>query len=288
MERTFTQDDRIRRAEEIYAKRKNLRERTKRATVSVAEPKNFKLLKRLFLQIVICSLIYYIFYLISTTNYSFSESTLAKTKELVKNDFDFYHVYEIIVENINQFLYQEENQEEKQEENEPKEENNENQEENTNVEDENVNQSEVSYAEESELERIKRTYSFILPVSSKNISSEFGEREVTASVVTAYHKGIDIAENAGEKIVAATDGEVIISRYSPSYGNYVMIQNNEIKTVYAHCSELLVQVGDKVSQGKEIAKVGATGDVTGAHLHFEIRINDVCIDPRLILEWKEA
>lgn len=290
MERAFTQDDRIRRAEEIYAKRRNLRERTKRATVNVSEPKNFKLLKRVILQVIICSLIYYIFYLISTTNYSFSENTLEKTKELVKNDFDFYSIYQMMIDNMNQFLYQEK---ESQGENEKKEEENiqteENQEqENITNEDENVNQSEVSYAEESELERIKRTYSFILPINSKSISSEFGTREVTASVVTAYHKGIDIVENTGEKIVASTDGEVIISRYSPSYGNYVMIQNNEVKTVYAHCSELLVQVGEQVSQGKEIARVGATGDVTGAHLHFEIRVNDVCIDPRLILEFKEA
>ena len=48
---------------------------------------------------------------------------------------------------------------------------------------------------------------------------------------------------------------------------------------------VLSQFGDKVSQGQEIAKVGATGDVTGAHLHFEIRINDSCIDPRLILDF---
>lgn len=73
------------------------------------------------------------------------------------------------------------------------------------------------------------------------ISSEYGEREVTASVITAYHKGIDIAANIGTPIVASTDGNVIISKLSPSYGNYIMIQNNEVKTVYAHCSELLVK-----------------------------------------------
>lgn len=90
------------------------------------------------------------------------------------------------------------------------------------------------------------------------ISSEYGDREVTSSVITAYHKGIDIAADTGNPIVAATDGDVIISKYSSSYGNYVMLQNNEVKTVYAHCSELLVSVGDKVNKGQEIAKVGAT------------------------------
>jgi len=86
------------------------------------------------------------------------------------------------------------------------------------------------------------------------ISSEYGERDVTADVITAYHKGIDIAVNIGTPVLAATDGEVIISKYSPSYGNYIMLQNDEVKTVYAHCNELLAVVGDKVEKGQEIAK----------------------------------
>lgn len=64
-----------------------------------------------------------------------------------------------------------------------------------------------------------------------------------------------------------------------------MLQTEEVKTVYAHCSELLVDVGDKVTKGQEIAKVGATGAVTGAHLHFEVRVNDICIDPRTVVEF---
>lgn len=74
------------------------------------------------------------------------------------------------------------------------------------------------------------------------VSSEFGTREVNASVITPDHKGVDIAADMGKAIVASTDGEVIISKYSSSYGNYIMIQNQEVKTVYAHCSELLVNV----------------------------------------------
>lgn len=74
------------------------------------------------------------------------------------------------------------------------------------------------------------------------ISSEYGTREATSSVVSAYHKGIDIAANTGTLILASTDGEVIISRNSPTYGNYIMLKNGDIKTVYAHCSELLVKV----------------------------------------------
>jgi len=123
--------------------------------------------------------------------------------------------------------------------------------------DESLTQSEVSGTEQSETDRIKSTYEFVLPVLGP-VSSEYGEREVTASVVTAYHKGIDIAVNTGTPIYASTEGEVVISKYSPTYGNYIMLQNNEVKTVYAHCSELLANVGDKIVKGQEIAKAGAT------------------------------
>ena len=235
MDRAFSQDDRIRRAEEIYARRRNLREKTKKATLSVStEPKNFKLFKRLALQIVICILIYYIFHLIDTTNYSFSGDTLSKAKEIISYDFDFYNAYNEVIENINKFLYSEENKAEL-------EKNEDEANENQAQDEESVNQSEVKFTEESETERIKNNYSFILPVTGV-VSSEFGEREVTSDVITAYHKGIDLVADTGNSILSATDGEVVISKYSPSYGNYAIIQNNEVKTVYAHCSELLVNV----------------------------------------------
>ncbi len=239
MERVFSQDDRIRRAEEIYLRRRNLREKTKKATVNVSsKPKNFRLFKRIALQIIICTLIYYVFYLISTTNYTFSEDTLNKTREILTHDFDFYGIYNSAIENINKFLYPEENGENVVENNE---ETNAGETNDMPIEEESLNQAEISSAEESELERIKKEYAFVLPATGR-ISSEYGEREVTSSVITAYHKGIDIAANLGESVLSSTDGEVIISKNSPTYGNYVMVQNNEVKTVYAHCSSLLVNV----------------------------------------------
>lgn len=283
MERVFSQDERIRRAEEIYLKRQNLRQRTRRATVNVAEaPKNFRLFKKLILQIVICILIYIIFHLINTTNYSFSENVLEKVKGMLSYEIDFASLYNNAIESINNFLYSEnskQNEEKGAEQNmienlenaentegsESQETNIENisQEENiTQTEepayDESLTQNEISSAEESELDRIKNKYAFVLPINEGKVSSEYGTREVTSSVVTAYHKGIDIGANIGTPIYAATDGEVIIARNSPSYGNYIMLQNDEVKTVYAHCSELLVNVGDKIEKGRNIAKVGAT------------------------------
>ena len=105
MERLLNQDERIRRAQEIYARRQNLREKTKRATVNISEPKNFKLLKKIALQLIICALIYFIFYLINTTNYTFSSSTLSKTNELISYDTDFEAIFKNIFEKINNYIY---------------------------------------------------------------------------------------------------------------------------------------------------------------------------------------
>lgn len=106
MERTLSQDERIRRAEEIYARRQNARERTSRATVNISssKPKNFRLFKRLLLQAIICMLIYFIFYLINTTNYSFSKVTLDKTEELITHEVDFISIYNNIVDAITNYI----------------------------------------------------------------------------------------------------------------------------------------------------------------------------------------
>lgn len=124
MERVYGVDERIKRAQEIYAKRQNLRERTKRARVTVSEePKNLKLFKKLALQIIICIMIYYIFYLINTTNYVFSNDTLNRTKEIISKDYDFYSIYNSVVEAVNNFIYstQENPKEEPQNQNQDKE-----------------------------------------------------------------------------------------------------------------------------------------------------------------------
>lgn len=299
MERVFSPDDRIRRAEEIYRKRQSLRERTKRATLNVSEtPKNYRIVKKLTLQIVICLLLYCMFYLINTTNYNFSEATIAKVKEIVSIDYDFYGVYNNMVQSLNTYLYKDlnnneegkedtENQPENQEETSEQNESTQTAMINESVidEEESLTQSEISKTEESETDRIRRSYEFILPVTGI-VSSEYGQREVNASVITAYHKGIDVGANTGTKIFAATDGEVVIAKRSPSYGNYIMLQNNEVKTVYAHCNKLLVRSsGIRCQKGRRLQKLAQHGDVTGPHLHFEIRVNDVCIDPRLMIEF---
>ena len=68
-------------------------------------------------------------------------------------------------------------------------------------------------------------------------------------------------------------------------GNHLKIVNGEITTLYAHCNKIYVTQGDHITQGQEIAEVGATGNVTGPHLHFEIRRNNNLVDPDSILEF---
>ncbi len=120
------------------------------------------------------------------------------------------------------------------------------------------------------------------------VSSFFGDRWGTK------HKGLDIANGAvpiyGENIVAAADGTVIYANYTSTwgggYGYYCIVDHGRnsngqiVSTLYAHCSKMYARVGQKVTGGKTVlAKAGRTGDVTGPHLHFEVRLNGVQVDP---------
>lgn len=115
-------------------------------------------------------------------------------------------------------------------------------------------------------------------VSWKRISSYFGWRTLWG--VKDYHRGIDIPANAWSNIYASNGGTVIKAEYHWSYGNYVIIDHGGGKsTLYAHANQLNVKVGDKVKQGQVIAKIGTTGNSSGNHLHFEVRINGECKNP---------
>ena len=101
----------------------------------------------------------------------------------------------------------------------------------------------------------------------------------------AGHVGIDIVAYYGAPIYAGASGTVTHSGWNYGYGNCVIIDHgNGYQTLYGHCSELLVSVGEKVIQGQIIAKEGATGMVSGAHLHFEVRMGNVKLNPVNYLE----
>lgn len=117
--------------------------------------------------------------------------------------------------------------------------------------------------------------------SSSRITSNFGDRESPTEGASANHKGMDIGAGTGADIIAAAAGQVVISTYSYSAGNYIMIDHGGgVSTVYMHCSQLLVSEGANVTQGQVIAKVGSTGYSTGPHLHFGIRSGGNYVDPR--------
>ena len=129
---------------------------------------------------------------------------------------------------------------------------------------------------------IKENISIIKPVNG-TISSKYGLRNPTTPTVPKNHKGTDIAAVTGTKIISATDGKVVLKSTEGDYGKHLKIQIGEVELIYAHCNDLYVNEGDEVKQGQEIAEVGSTGNSTGPHLHFEIRYQNRCVDPEMIL-----
>jgi murein DD-endopeptidase MepM/ murein hydrolase activator NlpD len=106
------------------------------------------------------------------------------------------------------------------------------------------------------------------------LSSTFGPRWGT------FHYGIDIAAGYGASVRAAHAGTVITAGWYGGYGNAVIIDHgNGLTTRYGHNSQVLVHVGQKVKAGDLISKVGSTGDSTGPHLHFEVRMDGVAVNP---------
>ena len=102
-----------------------------------------------------------------------------------------------------------------------------------------------------------------------------------------YHGGIDFPCATGSKVVAAQKGVVItVKRLNYSYGYYIMIyhgtdsQGRSVVTLYAHNSSILVSPGDTVKKGETIAKSGSTGNSTGPHCHFEVRLNGSRVNPK--------
>ena len=120
----------------------------------------------------------------------------------------------------------------------------------------------------------------IKPVSGIK-TSRFGER---SRIRSSAHTGLDIATSKGTPVVAAASGTVTFAGWKGSYGWLIVItHSNGVQTYYGHCSALYVTAGTKVVQGQRIAAVGSTGNSTGPHLHFEIRVNGVAYNPEKYL-----
>lgn len=112
------------------------------------------------------------------------------------------------------------------------------------------------------------------------ITSNYGMRTHPITGVYKLHTGVDVSAPIGANFVAANDGIVTKACYNAAYGNMVIIDHGGgISTLYAHGSEILVQVGQAVTRGEAVLKVGSTGYSTGAHAHFEVRINGEVTNP---------
>ena len=112
------------------------------------------------------------------------------------------------------------------------------------------------------------------------ISSKYGMRTHPITGVYKLHTGVDISAPMGVNFIAANDGIVTKASYNSAYGNMVIIDHGGgVSTLYAHGSEILVQVGQTVKRGEAVLKVGSTGYSTGPHAHFEVRLNGVVTDP---------
>jgi murein DD-endopeptidase MepM/ murein hydrolase activator NlpD len=126
---------------------------------------------------------------------------------------------------------------------------------------------------------VKGTGQFIRPVDGR-ISSPFGYRIHPIFKVKKMHTGVDMSASMGTPIRAADSGTVIQAGWRGGYGQAVVISHGDgLATLYAHQSKILVSVGDTVTRGDIIGKVGSTGYSTGPHLHFEVRVNGTPVDP---------
>ena len=331
MEKSISQEERIRRAEEIYSRRR-YNNRNGESLYRSGETRNRyqpqetrkikgKMINKMIIQMIVCVIIYTCIYMLQYSNYLFSKDMVNKTKEVLSYDISIENLYnksnEFFLNLQKKFNWGVNNEQNDNVNEEAQDQNTEETNiENSNAEsseanNENVDNSEISQndastevtnndttqlavggadetqqeeaksQEEQDIEYVKQNVSIIWPIKGV-ITSRFGNRTPT-EIVTANHKGLDIAGNMGDNIVSAMDGTVVQYSEEGDYGKHLRIQSGEVLTLYAHCSELLVQEGSTVKQGDVIAKVGATGRATGPHLHFEIRRDDRFINPELIL-----
>lgn len=121
----------------------------------------------------------------------------------------------------------------------------------------------------------------IYPTDSQRITSSFGYRSDPFTKRPSFHAGIDFGGKRNDPIYATADGVVQSTGYNRNAGNHVIIQHeNGIRTFYYHLQKSLVTKGQEVSKGEEIGKLGSTGRSTGPHLHYEIEVNGVKVDPK--------
>lgn len=280
MERTMTVEEKIRRAEQIYERRKQgIDKPIETINISKNNKKDIRLLKKMIIQILVSALIYCVIYIIQSNRYVFSEDFTNKINEILSYDTNFIELYNIskdkvqdIVNKIftNNSIINKENSENNQENGNKNntDSNQENQETNAigGANEDETDKQNLSQ-EEQDIANIKNTTSFIKPIDG-TITSEFGQRDTATGRVPKNHTGTDIGANLGTKIKSATDGEVVLASEEGDYGKHLKIQIGEVSIIYAHCNNLYVKQGEQIKQGQEIAEVGTTGNSTRTTFTF--------------------
>lgn len=118
------------------------------------------------------------------------------------------------------------------------------------------------------------------PTPGGRLTSYFGFRKDPFRHRKQFHEGLDIAADIGTEVYAAGSGRVALAERNGNYGRMIIIDHGfDLKTAYGHLSKILVSEGDIIKKGQLIGKVGSSGRSTGAHLHFEIRMNNEPVDP---------
>ena len=239
MEKTLSPDERIRRAEEIYYRKKSQATGKTFAKVNVSEENNVGLFKKMILQILICAAIYSIFYMIKNTNYVFSEEVINKTKEILNYNIDIKKIYETSKQYI--FSSADVNTENTNTINDEivnynnsvvnAQEQNQTNDVNTSIElEQNIGGEDIEIADENinltqmeqDAKDILATKSFIIPLKG-TITSRYGIRTPKTPTVPKNHTGIDIAANEGTVFIASMAGKVEkvsnIRRFRKSFYN---------------------------------------------------------------------
>ena len=284
MERAMSIEEKIRRAEEIYNRRNGNNYYTTYKSNRI-EKKSSSLSKKLIKQIFICLLVYAVFYVTTNKEYFLSNEFREKADKFMSQNEILNNTYNYIMGYVDNFFnINEENSKEAEEssqtENTDLQKQNQSETENNNdtgktVESEqNIGGSNESFEEEApktqeeiDVEEIKKKITFIVPVEG-TISSTFGWRNPTTATVPKYHTGLDLAASTGTIIKSATDGVVTMVSSYGDYGKHYRIQNDDVTIIYAHCSKLYLNEGDKVIQGQEIAEVGSTRKFNSDHIYI--------------------
>ena len=112
------------------------------------------------------------------------------------------------------------------------------------------------------------------------VTSPFGNRTSPFSGILKFHEGMDIAAQTGTPVMAPADGVVVKAGFGTGYGNMVEISHGYgMKTIYGHNSRLNVKAGQRVKRGDVISYVGDSGSSTGPHLHYEVKVNGLSVNP---------